>query len=82
MARARCPECNRWAATDRQWRRWFRWCYKEGRWHPQPLWWRLDTTCLQWNDCPTQYPEGMRPVRWWIRRAFSVPASEWGDGQP
>lgn len=76
MARARCPDCNRWAATERQFHRWFRFSQRHG-WRKRvsaPLWWRLDTTCLQWYDCPGEYDPGYRPVRWWIRRAFDVPS--------
>lgn len=92
--RLRCPECNRWVATDEQWHKWMNWAtynrridgfhllYSWRRLHnlAQPLWWRLDTTCLQWNDCPTQYPPGYRPVSWWVRRLFKVPESEWANG--
>lgn len=84
MGRPRCPDCNRWQASDRQWHRWMNWATstrRTGILHnlAQPLWWRLDTTCLGWNDCPTQYPPGMRPVRWWVRWAFHVSPSEWEE---
>lgn len=29
-------------------------------WRYQPLWWRFDLRCMQWNDCPGHYPPGYR----------------------
>lgn len=91
----RCEDCNRWKVTAKQFEHWWRWsqrhvkwtsdggCYPRWRkawsWLTQPWWWRLDTTCLQWHDCPASYPPGYRYISPVIVRLFRVRFTE---GEP